>query len=71
MDITSRHVCPLQVLAVGVDLFFRRVMPSLTFDQMSPDFNYALLVLMLGGVFVAAFVLGSMVKRKQLESAWR
>jgi hypothetical protein len=59
------------VLAYGVDLFFIRVTPSKAFDVLNDDFNYiglALTVVVLG---VASIIVHGIVKKKDLQHAWK
>jgi len=46
------------------------VMPSQGFDQLAPDFNYALLVLILLGLAVAVHVMRRIYKDKRLKTMW-
>ena len=59
------------VVAVGLDVFFTQVAPSKPFDVLKEDFNYALLMLLIGGLMVFTFFANAMVKRKELGSQWR
>lgn len=58
------------VLAVGLDLFGTRVAPSKTYDMLDPNFNYALLVLVLTAMTVAVLVAGRMASNKRLKDQW-
>mmetsp|Transcript_70430 Transcript_70430/g.223153 ORF Transcript_70430/g.223153 Transcript_70430/m.223153 type:complete len:981 (-) Transcript_70430:53-2995(-) len=59
------------MLAYGLDLFYAVTTPARTFDLLDEDFSYALLVLTIGGLAVAAFVTGDMVRRQELAKKWR
>lgn len=58
------------VLALGLDLFGTRVAPSKTYDMLDPNFNYALLVLVLTAMTVAVLVAGRMASNKRLKDQW-
>ena len=58
------------VLAVGLDLFASQVAPSKPFDVLKADFNYTLLIVIIGAVAVATVVLSQLVKIKELGAAW-
>ena len=58
------------VLAVGLDLFASQVAPSKPFDVLKSDFNYTLLIVIIGAVAVATVVLSQLVKIKELGAAW-
>ncbi|KAL4426508.1 hypothetical protein ABPG77_008366 [Micractinium sp. CCAP 211/92] len=56
--------------AHGLDLFYTRVMPSRSFDMVPDDFPYALLVLILVGLTVAAVVLKLVTRRTAVKAKW-
>lgn len=58
------------VLALGLDLFGCRVAPSKTYDKLDPNFNYALLVLVLVAMSIAVLVSGRMSATKRLKDQW-
>lgn len=58
------------VFTYGHDLFFTRVSPSGTFDVLSENFNKVQLVLIIGALSAAIFVVRPIVKKRQLHQAW-
>lgn len=58
------------VLALGLDLFGCRVAPSKTYDMLDPNFNYALLVLVLLAMSVAVYISVKMAASKRLKDQW-
>lgn len=58
------------VLAVGLDLFGARVAPSKTYDMLDPNFNAALLVLVLGAMTAAVVVANRFAANKRLKEQW-
>ncbi|KAK4348448.1 hypothetical protein RND71_031203 [Anisodus tanguticus] len=59
------------VFAHGVDLFFTRLAPSKTYDSLTDDFNYALLLLTIVALVIAIFVTWIWSERKDLQEKWR
>ncbi|CAH9145300.1 unnamed protein product [Cuscuta epithymum] len=59
------------VFAYGVDLFFTRLAPSKTYDSLTEDFSYALLLLTIVALVVAIFVTWIWSERKELQEKWR
>lgn len=59
------------VFAYGVDLFFTRLAPSRTYDSLTEDFNYALLLLTIVALVVAIFVTWVLSERKDLQDKWK
>ncbi|CAM9409723.1 unnamed protein product [Laminaria digitata] len=58
------------VLALGLDLFGCRVAPSKTYDMLDPNFNYALLVLVLGAMTTAVLIASRLAANKRLKEQW-
>jgi hypothetical protein len=58
------------VLACGVDLFGARHTPSGAFDLIADDFNYALLVLLLGAMAAGSIMLRRAAAAKNLSLMW-
>lgn len=58
------------VLALGLDIFGCRVAPSKTYDMLDPNFNYALLVLVLGAMTTAVLVASRLAANKRLKEQW-
>ncbi|EPS59522.1 hypothetical protein M569_15283, partial [Genlisea aurea] len=59
------------VFAHGVDLFFARLAPSKTFDSLTEEFSYALLLLTIAALLVAIFVTWIWSEKKELQDKWR
>ncbi|KAL0338539.1 UNVERIFIED_CONTAM: ER membrane protein complex subunit [Sesamum angustifolium] len=59
------------VFAYGVDLFFTRLAPSRTYDSLTEDFSYALLLLTIVALLVAIFVTWVWSEKKELQEKWR
>ncbi|KAK1314855.1 hypothetical protein QJS10_CPA06g00716 [Acorus calamus] len=59
------------VFTYGVDLFFTRIAPSRTYDSLTEDFNYALLLLTIIVLLIAIFVTWVLSERKDLRDKWR
>lgn len=59
------------VFAYGVDLFFTQIAPSRTYDSLTEDFSYALLLLTIVALVAALFVTYVLSERKDLEEKWR
>lgn len=59
------------VLAYGIDLFFTRSAPSKTFDMLPEDFDYAFLIMTVGGLGVAAAAAMMASKRNDVNMLWR
>lgn len=59
------------VFAYGVDLFFTRLAPSRTYDSLTEDFSYALLLITIVALVVAIFVTWYLSEKKELQDKWR
>ncbi|KAL2250699.1 UNVERIFIED_CONTAM: ER membrane protein complex subunit 1 [Sesamum indicum] len=59
------------VFAYGVDLFFTRLAPSRTYDSLTEDFSYALLLITIVALLVAIFVTWVWSEKKELQEKWR
>ncbi|KAA8521807.1 hypothetical protein F0562_012480 [Nyssa sinensis] len=59
------------VFTYGVDLFFTRLAPSRTYDSLTEDFSYALLLITIVALIVAIFVTWVLSERKELQDKWR
>uniref|UniRef100_A0A7N0V3D0 ER membrane protein complex subunit 1 n=1 Tax=Kalanchoe fedtschenkoi TaxID=63787 RepID=A0A7N0V3D0_KALFE len=59
------------VFAYGVDLFYTRMAPSKTFDSLTEDFSYALLLLTIIVLVGAIFATWILSERKELQDKWR
>lgn len=59
------------VFTYGVDLFFTRIAPSRTYDSLTDDFSYALLLITIVALVVAIFITWALSERKELREKWR
>lgn len=59
------------VFAYGTDLFFTRLAPSKTYDSLTEDFSYALLLLTIFALVVAILVTWILSEKKELQEKWR
>ncbi|KAJ6373015.1 hypothetical protein OIU76_027365 [Salix suchowensis] len=59
------------VFTHGVDLFFTRLAPSRTYDSLTEDFSYALLLITIVALLVAIFVTWVLSEKKDLTDKWR
>ncbi|XP_021275954.1 ER membrane protein complex subunit 1 [Herrania umbratica] len=59
------------VFAHGVDLFFTQLAPSRTYDSLTEDFSYALLLITIAALVAAIFVTWILSERKELQEKWR
>ncbi|XWS70327.1 hypothetical protein CRYUN_Cryun03dG0038500 [Craigia yunnanensis] len=59
------------VFAHGVDLFFTQLAPSRTYDSLTEDFSYALLLITIVTLVAAIFVTWILSERKELQEKWR
>ncbi|XP_058074294.1 uncharacterized protein LOC131223031 isoform X2 [Magnolia sinica] len=58
------------VFAYGVDLFFTRIAPSRTYDSLTEDFSYALLLITIVALIAAIFVTWILSEKKELREKW-
>ncbi|KAK8936199.1 hypothetical protein KSP39_PZI013538 [Platanthera zijinensis] len=59
------------VFAYGLDLFFTRIAPSRTYDSLTEDFNYVLLLITIVALVVAILVTWVLSEKKELRDKWR
>ncbi|KAH7857904.1 hypothetical protein Vadar_017779 [Vaccinium darrowii] len=59
------------IFAYGVDLFFTRMAPSKTYDSLTEDFSYALLLLAIVALLVAIVATWVLSERKELQDQWK
>ncbi|KAF4371448.1 hypothetical protein F8388_001976 [Cannabis sativa] len=59
------------VFAYGIDLFYTRIAPSRTYDSLTEDFSYALLLITIVGLVAAIFVTWILSEKKDLQDKWR
>lgn len=58
------------MFAYGIDLFYMRTAPSKTYDLLTEDFSYALLVLTILILVGAIVVFAAIAHRNQLKNQW-
>ncbi|CAN6456569.1 unnamed protein product [Victoria cruziana] len=71
VTVPSRLESTALVFTYGVDVFFTRIAPSRTYDSLTEDFNYALLlitIVALVGAIIATWILS---EKKELKEKWR
>ncbi|XP_010925904.1 uncharacterized protein [Elaeis guineensis] len=59
------------VFSYGVDIFFTRIAPSRTYDSLTEDFSYALLLITIVALVAAIFVTWILSEKKELREKWR
>ncbi|PON37264.1 ER membrane protein complex subunit [Parasponia andersonii] len=59
------------VFVYGVDLFYTRIAPSRTYDSLTEDFNYALLLITIVALVAAICVTWVLSEKKDLRDKWR
>ena len=59
------------VFVYGVDLFFTQLAPSRTYDSLTDDFSYALLLITIVVLIAAIFVTWILSEKKELREKWR
>ncbi len=55
----------------GVDTFTSRIAPARAYDQLDPDFNYALFVILLLGGAAGTWWMGRAVTSKDVHDGWK
>ncbi|XP_031501489.1 uncharacterized protein LOC116265081 [Nymphaea colorata] len=71
VTVPSRLESTALVFTYGVDVFFTRIAPSRTYDSLTEDFSYALLlitIVALVGAIIATWILS---EKKELREKWR
>ncbi|CAH8507627.1 unnamed protein product [Dicrocoelium dendriticum] len=58
------------VFAHGLDLFFTRIAPSLTYDLLKEDFDYTAIATVTLGMIIASFVTQRLAARRVMLRAW-
>ncbi|CAA7039768.1 unnamed protein product [Microthlaspi erraticum] len=59
------------VFAYGVDLFYTRLAPSKTYDSLTEDFSYALLLITIVALVAAIYITWVLSEKKELSEKWR
>ena len=67
----SRLESTTLIFAHGIDLFYLRTAPSRTFDTLSEDFSYVLLLVTIAALIVAIGVSYYLGERRELKLKWK
>jgi ER membrane protein complex subunit 1 len=59
------------IFSYGLDLFYTRIAPSRTYDSLTDEFSYVLLLITVVVLIVAILVTWGMSKKKDLQEKWR
>lgn len=59
------------VFVYGVDLFYTRTAPSRTYDSLTEEFSYALLLITIFALVIAIIVTWILSEQKELNEKWR
>jgi len=54
-----------------VDLFYTRLAPSKTYDSLTDDFSYALLLITIVALVAAIYITWVLSEKKELSEKWR
>lgn len=71
MTIPAKLESTTLAFAYGVDLFFTRITPSRTYDSLTEDFSYALLLITIVALVIAIFATWVLSERKELQDKWK
>ncbi|KAJ8751721.1 hypothetical protein K2173_025893 [Erythroxylum novogranatense] len=71
MTVPAKLESTTLVFSYGVDLFFTRLAPSRTYDSLTDDFSYALLLITIVALVAAIFVTWALSDKKELRDKWR
>ncbi|XP_024544147.1 ER membrane protein complex subunit 1 [Selaginella moellendorffii] len=71
ISVPARLESTCLVFAYGIDLFFTRTAPSRTYDSLTEDFSYALLLITIVVLVVAIAVSMVLSQRKELREKWK
>ncbi|KAG0503467.1 hypothetical protein HPP92_003539 [Vanilla planifolia] len=59
------------VFSYGIDLFFTRIAPSRTYDSLTDEFSYGLLLLTIAALLIAILITWILSEKKELRDKWR
>ncbi|KAL4194055.1 hypothetical protein AMTRI_Chr05g57370 [Amborella trichopoda] len=59
------------VFIYGVDLFYTRIAPSRTYDSLTEEFSYSLLLITIVALVAAIFITWRLSEKKELRDKWR
>ncbi|PQM34223.1 hypothetical protein Pyn_29537 [Prunus yedoensis var. nudiflora] len=71
MTVPAKLESTTLAFAYGVDLFFTQLAPSRTYDSLTDDFSYALLLITIVALIAAIFVTWILSEKKELREKWR
>ncbi|CAM6003737.1 unnamed protein product [Sphagnum balticum] len=71
LTIPARLESTCLVFAYGLDLFYTRTAPSRTYDSLTEDFSYALLLMTIVALLIAIAVTYVLAERKELAEKWK
>ncbi|CAM6027580.1 unnamed protein product [Sphagnum balticum] len=71
LTIPARLESTCLVFAYGLDLFYTRTAPSRTYDSLTEDFSYALLLITIVALLIAIAVTYVLAERKELAEKWK
>ena len=71
VSIPAKLESTILIFAYETDLSFTRLTPSRTYDSLTEDFSYALLLLTIVALVAAIFVTWILSERKELRDKWR
>ncbi|KNA06063.1 hypothetical protein SOVF_184420 [Spinacia oleracea] len=71
VSVPSKLESTTLMFAYGADLFFTHLAPSKTYDSLTDEFSYALLLLTIFALVAGIFVTWIMSERKELRDKWR
>lgn len=71
MTFPARLESAAHVFTYGVDLFYTRIAPSRTYDSLTEDFSYALLLITIVALLAAIFITWILSEKKELKEKWR
>lgn len=71
LSIPARLESTCLVFAYGLDLFYTRTAPSKTYDSLTEEFNYALLLITIVVLLVGIAVTYILSERKELSEKWQ
>lgn len=59
------------IVGIGIDTFVSRIAPAKTYDQLDPEFNFILFIILLVGGGILIVRLGQLTKTKETKEAWK
>lgn len=71
VSIPSKLESTTLVFTYGVDLFYTQLAPSRTYDSLTDEFSYALLLITIAALVAAIVVTWIWSEKKELRDKWR